>query len=300
MKKRNKIKQKVIDRNGITLIALVITIIVLLVLAGVTIASITGENRILKKATDAKSVTEKAKLVEEVQTEILSKQAENKIGDFDSTDESSDKLKYQRTEWYVEDNNGTKASKDELTLTNSDVTYSNDDIKYGITADVSKEIVAQIKAEKESVKKYGGYYIGRYETGKNANSAVIKPNEEEYTEITWSQAYSLAKGIGGGTGATTYLCSSYAWDTAINFIESNGAKDYATKITDFNGNWYNQQVVKDGEIIRTANEVQRLKTGQTTAWGNIYDIGGNVGEFTTELNPGTLKTLILRGGSYLR
>ena len=401
MKKRNKIKQKVIDRNGITLIALVITIIVLLVLAGVTIASITGENRILKKATDAKSVTEKAKLVEEVQTEILSKQAENKIGDFDSTDlksvlekyfdnvpevyeldldtnlvakkeygeyemkilemytgsindktkytiyedtnkekvpipngytvsskstentvknglvisdskgneyvwipcttdESSDKLKYQRTEWYVEYNNGTKASKDELTLTNSDVTYSNDDIKYGITADVSKEIVAQIKAEKESVKKYGGYYIGRYETGKNANSAVIKPNEEEYTEITWSQAYSLAKGIGGGTGATTYLCSSYAWDTAINFIESNGAKDYATKITDFNGNWYNQQVVKDGEIIRTANEVQRLKTGQTTAWGNIYDIGGNVGEFTTELNPGTLKTLILRGGSYLR
>ena len=37
--------------NGITLIALVITIIVLLILAGVTIATLTGENGILTKAT---------------------------------------------------------------------------------------------------------------------------------------------------------------------------------------------------------------------------------------------------------
>ena len=44
--------------KGITLIALVITIIVLLILAGVTIATLTGENGILTKATDAKEQTE--------------------------------------------------------------------------------------------------------------------------------------------------------------------------------------------------------------------------------------------------
>ena len=43
--------------RGITLIALVITIIVLLILAGVTIASITGENGILSKATQASQKT---------------------------------------------------------------------------------------------------------------------------------------------------------------------------------------------------------------------------------------------------
>ena len=42
------------ENKGITLIALVITIIVLLILAGVTIATLTGENGILTKATDAK------------------------------------------------------------------------------------------------------------------------------------------------------------------------------------------------------------------------------------------------------
>ena len=34
----------------------------------------------------------------------------------------------------------------------------------------------------------------------------------------------------------------------------------------------------------------------TTALCNIYDMGGNVGEFTTELNPGTSETVVLRGG----
>ena len=43
--------KETMKNKGITLIALVITIIVLLILAGVTIASITGENGILRKNT---------------------------------------------------------------------------------------------------------------------------------------------------------------------------------------------------------------------------------------------------------
>ena len=57
--------------NGITLIALVITIIVLLILAGVTIASITGENGILSKATSARDNNAKASAEERVKTEVL-------------------------------------------------------------------------------------------------------------------------------------------------------------------------------------------------------------------------------------
>ena len=49
--KQKSIKAKLEKSKGITLIALVITIIVLLILAGITIASITGENGILRKST---------------------------------------------------------------------------------------------------------------------------------------------------------------------------------------------------------------------------------------------------------
>lgn len=48
MKKRTK--KSIENKNGITLIALVITIIVLLILAGVTIVTLTGDNRIANKS----------------------------------------------------------------------------------------------------------------------------------------------------------------------------------------------------------------------------------------------------------
>ncbi len=55
------------NRSGITLIALVITIIVLLILAGVSISMLSGENGIIQRAALAKSKSEIANLKEEVQ-----------------------------------------------------------------------------------------------------------------------------------------------------------------------------------------------------------------------------------------
>ncbi len=52
--------------KGITLIALVITIIILLILASITIATLTGENGIITKAQEAKIKTEEAQLDEQL------------------------------------------------------------------------------------------------------------------------------------------------------------------------------------------------------------------------------------------
>ena len=65
--KKEKISNMKRDSKGITLIALVITIIVLLILAGVTIATLTGENGILTRATDAREQTELADEKEKVE-----------------------------------------------------------------------------------------------------------------------------------------------------------------------------------------------------------------------------------------
>ena len=59
------------EKKGITLIALVITIVVLLILAGVTIATLTGENGILTQAGKAKVETDKASALEAVQLEVI-------------------------------------------------------------------------------------------------------------------------------------------------------------------------------------------------------------------------------------
>ena len=71
---RNKRK---INNNGITLIALVITIIVLLILAAVSIATLTGENGILTRANEAKEETGKATAEEKVEVEVLGSYDDN-------------------------------------------------------------------------------------------------------------------------------------------------------------------------------------------------------------------------------
>ena len=70
-------------------------------------------------------------------------------------------------------------------------------------------------------------------------------------------------------------------------------------MTGFNGNWNSQEVKDPSEnVIKPAGTSQQLNTGLTTQFCNIFDMGGNEAEFTTELNPGTSETVVLRGGSY--
>ena len=69
---KQKMKLKELNK-GITLIALVITIIVLLILAGVSIAALTGDNGILTRASDAKIETAVAAVKENLHLEQIEK-----------------------------------------------------------------------------------------------------------------------------------------------------------------------------------------------------------------------------------
>ena len=71
--------------KGITLIALVITIIVLLILAAVSIATLTGENGILTQASTAKSRTEKANIEEQLKLAVLSSRVNSDGADIDAS-----------------------------------------------------------------------------------------------------------------------------------------------------------------------------------------------------------------------
>ena len=73
-----KQKEKLKENRGITLIALVITIIVLLILAGVSIAMLTGENGIITKAREAKEKTEKATWEERIDLAIIEAEGEKR------------------------------------------------------------------------------------------------------------------------------------------------------------------------------------------------------------------------------
>ena len=60
--------------------------IVLLILAGVTIATLTGDNGILTKASKAREQTEIANVIEQAKTDVLGIQTENKDGNITKGD----------------------------------------------------------------------------------------------------------------------------------------------------------------------------------------------------------------------
>ena len=56
--------------------------------------------------------------------------------------------------------------------------------------------------------------------------------------------------------------------------------------------------MENGTTIKEAGTIQRLETGRTTAKCNIFDMGGNVVEFTTEVMPSASEPVVLHGGDY--
>ena len=91
-KEKIPLKQRKKEERGITLIALVITIIVLLILAAVSIATLTGQNGILTRADDAKKQTEIASVKEQAQLDILNYITEKLENGEDSTVNTPEKV----------------------------------------------------------------------------------------------------------------------------------------------------------------------------------------------------------------
>ena len=172
-----------------------------------------------------------------------------------------------------------------------------------------------------SIQKYGGFYIGRYEAGdqestnskklrasgaSTSNTITVKAGQAPYNYVTRTQAKSLAEGFSTKqkyTSVKSKLVSSYAWDTAIAFIQKTNS-DYGSSSEE--GNYYDSPTFTYTGIADTEKNKQTKKnetntlipTGQTTAVNNIYDMGGNVWEWTTESCSGTNGPYARRGGCY--
>ena len=179
----------------------------------------------------------------------------------------------------------------------------------------SEYLEALPEDEKTSVERYKGFYIGRYEAGDKENTeaktlrssndvtktVTIKANQAPYNYVTRTQAVSLAEGFATKQGykAKTKLVSSYAWDTTIEFIQKVNS-DYGSSSEE--GNYYNTTFsytdITGARQTKEKSSYVLVPTGQTTPVCNIYDMGGNVFEWSNEhYSPGP-EPYCLRGGEY--
>ena len=156
------------------------------------------------------------------------------------------------------------------------------------TSDKGNTVAKNITNFKNSVKANGGYYIGRYEarttTARTASGNALtqiteKGTDQVYNYVTQKQAAEQAQGMYTNNNFTSDLMNSYAWDTAITFIQ---------KCTD-KTNYANQ----------TSLNRSLSQTGTTNDNPcNIFDMASNVIEWTTETSSDSNSPCVVRGGFY--
>ena len=200
------------------------------------------------------------------------------------------------------------ATEETDTETNSTKIYQDSTKQYYYTEALPED-------EKTSVERYKGFYIGRYEAGDKENTeaktlrssndvtktVTIKANQAPYNYVKIAQAISLAEGFATKQGykAKTKLVSSYAWDTTIAFIQKVN-RDYgnSSKEGNYRDTTFSYTDITGARQTKEKNSKVLVPTGQTTPVCNIYDMGGNVWEWTTEsCSKLFMHYAALRGGS---
>lgn len=164
----------------------------------------------------------------------------------------------------------------------------------------------------ESIKKYGGFYIGRYETGglsSNESAVVRKMDTNISSSVNWYKMYEKCKTLSlGNSSITTSMIWGTLWDATLDwfvktsddtanmqysiYVNSNSFANYPYT-TFYYYNDSNMTIVK-----KEVNSNTIIPAGSTdyTKIKNIYDMAGNVFDWTLESENTTNR--VCRGGSY--
>ncbi len=381
-------KSKEKANNGITLIALVITIIILLILAGISIATLTGENGLLTKATTAKEKTEIEDAKEQAKIDIATEIAE-RIEAGQSTDLSDADIKQILTNKdYVKEAKDTSftTKKSGYEILYSDLYnslkgnqppipernqppipegfyYVGGTIEEGfVISDIEGDDLNNNKNGNQFVwvpvdnpadfKRADGYqkgsrqtlvfsntvtepyengteeekdlytamynsvtnannkgfYIGRYEAGKEDGKVVVKKNKPFYnakwgnsmTDLTGG-AVELAKNFTNDKPykgkVTSTLVYGIQWDATMQFFDNsyiNGTPSSSSYVRESDGKgWYLDNYSTGNPNRLTGIDMDANASNKVK---NIYDMAGNLYEWTMEASSTNYR--VYRGGYY--
>ena len=143
----------------------------------------------------------------------------------------------------------------------------------------------------ESVQKYGGFYISRYNISRSkTGEAKSVKGAMPWTNINWFDAMEVAKTFGDGVYVTSHLPFGAEYDSVLEWFIKSGKRS-KEEIANDSTQW--------GNFRNTRNAPwQIVKTGTREEWftNNICDLAGNVAEWTQERNNSSFR--IPRGGRF--
>ena len=195
----------------------------------------------------------------------------------------------------------------DLVIGNDSASYDAKDTYYktilgdtGTKEQLAQLFVDEYKAMIESVSKYGGFYIGRYEL----SEAGVQKDKATLTNTNWYNLYKKCKELNASDKVETRMIWGCQWDVTMNWLISSGAKTSNEVNTDSSswGNYKDALVTANDRttVLKASGEEQKLNTGVTTFTmaNNIYDLAGNIWEWTQEANLAFARAG--RGGDFSR
>ena len=197
-------EQKRMQKNskGITLIALVITIIVLLILAGVTIATLTGDNGILTQAGNAKDKTTEAESIERVQVEVAGSYG------IDGTIDKEQLNKNLKNINGLIYNGNALSDRNKIANLPATVTLNGYDIGIDANGGVEKipEIIAKIRANPQA---YYGKKVTNYKASDSDTNTyrIFYVDKDNYFKDGYNTIYLKADFSGRVSCSTSYDAS---------------------------------------------------------------------------------------------
>ena len=167
----------------------------------------------------------------------------------------------------------------------------------GTDAQVLKQFaqanVDEYKEMYESIKKYKGFYIGRYEL----SGSTATPTSKAGTVLASQNWYNLKKAcmniIKGNSQVSSTMIYGVEWDETMNWLKNTKFKGQEDKVDTDSSNWGNYNTSSGG-----TGAIQ--PTGSQEKWSanHIYDLAGNCWDWTQETY--STGSRVYRGGNYTK
>ena len=242
-----------------------------------------------------------------------------KLWDFPSSATGS------RTAYNWTETDGTIGISNKTSYREPDVTHHNTDydvdsyLQSYLDGKSQSELLAKELEENflmtiKSIQEYGGFYIGRYETGGLNKEAVVRKMDTNLGNQTWYSMYEKTQKLkGNNENIETLMIWGSLWDETLQWLVDSGAttstgiqltyKELRSDSKDWgnysNANFYyipSGSETPEATTEKTINTSTKIPAGSSeyTKVNNIYDLAGNVYDWTLEVI--STNNRVLRGG----
>ena len=181
---------------------------------------------------------------------------------------------------------------------------------------LSKELEENFLITIKSIQEYGGFYIGRYETGGLNKEAVVRKMDTNLGRQTWYSMYEKTQKLkGNNENIETLMIWGSLWDETLQWLVDSGATTSTgiqltyKELRSDSSDWGNYQTssfyyipsgseTPDATAEKEINTSTKIPAGSAeyTKVNNIYDLAGNVYDWTLEAYSTNYR--FFRGGRY--